>query len=93
MLCRCGVGVAQQLPKLLGRVRISSFAFKSCNDGGGAMKGSKRNLWLKNGIKESKKLFKAQMNRRVRHSSNLCGTLRGSAYKKILGKAIFLYVP
>lgn len=64
MLCRCGVGVAQQLPKLLGRVRISSFAFKSCNDGG-AMKGAKRD------------------------SSNLCG----SAYKKIAGKAMWVYVP
>ena len=53
------------------------------------MKGSKRNRWLKDGVKESKKHFKALWNRWVRHSSSLCG----STYKKIAGKAMWAYVP
>lgn len=58
------------------------------------MKGSKRDRWLKDGVKESRKHFKAQWNRRVRYSGNLCdSTLCSSAYKKIAGKAMWVYVP
>ena len=54
------------------------------------MKGSKRDRWLKDGVKETQKHFKALWNRRVRYSGS---TLCGSAYKKIAGKAMWVYVP
>ena len=58
--------------------------------GGIGMKGSKRDRWLKDGVRESKKHFKALWNRRVRYSSKICG----STYKKIAGrKAMLMYVP
>ena len=54
------------------------------------MKGSKRDRWLKDGVRESKKHFKSLWNRRVRYSSKICG----STYKKIAGrKAMLMYVP
>lgn len=50
-------------------------------------KGSKRDRWLKDGIKQSKKVYKKIMNRKVRNTDpsglNNCG------YKKLLGEKAY----
>ena len=52
-------------------------------------KGSKRDLWLKNGIKESRKYMKPIMKRRIRKKLDLPD---GSYYKKYIGDMAYCRV-
>ena len=52
-------------------------------------KGAKRDEWLKNGMKESRKHFKSMWNRRVRHAKNVSN---GCAYKKLCDDSIYIFV-
>lgn len=54
------------------------------------MKGSKRDRWLKDGVKESRKHFKKIWNRKVRRYKN---DLKNSEYKRLSGVTAYEYVP
>ncbi len=53
-------------------------------------KGSKRYKWLKEGIKDSKKVYKNVWNRKVRHFNK---SFIRCEYKKIAKDSIYAYVP
>jgi len=53
------------------------------------MKGSKKDRWLKDGIKESKKHYKKLWNRRVRHSKE---ELANNEYRKLGSQEMYNYV-
>lgn len=55
-----------------------------------AVKGSKKDRWLKDGIKESKKHYKKLWNRRVRHTKE---TLANNEYRKLGSAEMYNYVP
>ena len=55
-----------------------------------AVKGSKKDRWLKDGIKESKKHYKKLWNRRVRHAKE---ALANNGYRKLGSAEIYNYVP
>lgn len=50
------------------------------------MKGSKRDRWLKDGLKVSRRWHKKLWNRRVRHSRVLKD---GSYYKRLAGESVW----
>lgn len=54
------------------------------------MKGSKRDRWLKDGIKTSRKWLKSTWNRKTRHSKI---SYSNCSYKKIVGQAMWIAVP
>jgi hypothetical protein len=54
------------------------------------MKGSKRNLWLKQGMKKSLKKVKKITNRKARRLKNL---IQHNEYRKLAKKECWKYIP
>ncbi len=52
-------------------------------------KGSKRYKWLKEGIKDSRKVYKHVWNRKIRHSNK---AYKNCEYKRIARDSIYAYV-
>lgn len=57
---------------------------------GDFMKGSKRDRWLKDGIKVSRHWYKKMWNRRARHNKNLRD---GSFYKRLAKESAWEGIP
>jgi hypothetical protein len=54
------------------------------------MKGSKRERWVKDGVKTSCKMFKKKWNRKVRHTKS---SYSNNTYKKLAGCSKWIYIP
>lgn len=54
------------------------------------MKGYKYKIYVKQGIKESRKHYKSIWNRRIRHNDNI--VYNNCSYKKLAGYSIYKYV-